>query len=257
MKHGVDFVNIWSVIEGNSVPTNCGFIDPSTLNKKPLYYHFQLLAENFKGTFLNGTTNKTNVKSLGSKNTSQVTVMIMNQELSTNYNYTVRLNSATVSGSSALKINIDGGLAKEYTDVISSQSTTLLRFDALGNIVEKIEYKLNGNADVNIPPTVTPMITTGVATSEAIETDFSFETKIFPNPSIGKFTIELSRKNTDEKPFDIEIYNLIGQSVYRKKSVFTDKKEEIELNPSIASGTYIVRIKQGDQMSTKKIVLSK
>lgn len=259
MKHSVDFVNLWSVIEGNTTQTNCGYIDPSTLYKKPLYYHFQLLAENFKGNFLNGTTNKVNVKSLGSKNSSQVTVMIMNQELTTNYNYTVRLNNATVGGTSALKINIDGGLAKEYSDVISSQSTILLRFDAVGNIVEKTEYKLNGNADANLPPTVTPMITTGVAAvSEAvIDNDFSFDAKIFPNPSIGKFTVELSRKNSEEKTYDIEIYNLIGQSVYRKKSTFIDGKEEIELNPSVASGTYIVRVRQGDNMSTKKIILNK
>ncbi len=256
MKNGVDFVNIWSVIEGNSVPTNCGFIDPSTHNKKPLYYHFQMMAENFKGTYLGGSGNQANVKVMGSKNSSQIIVMVMNQELTTNFNFTVGLNSTSVGGSSALKMNVDAGIAREYTDNISSQSTILLRFDPSGNLVEKTEYKLNGHADVNLPPTVTPMIATGIET-HTLTPDYEFQINVFPNPSVGKFTVALDKKSPDERTFEVEIYNLIGQSVYRKKFLFVDGKEEIELNPSIASGTYVVRIKQGDQMVTKKIILNK
>ncbi|HEY0030525.1 MAG TPA: hypothetical protein VGC65_07195, partial [Bacteroidia bacterium] len=45
LKKGVDFINLWSVIEGgSSIEDNCGYIDSPTGNKKPLYYHFQMMA---------------------------------------------------------------------------------------------------------------------------------------------------------------------------------------------------------------------
>ncbi|MCE3258751.1 MAG: hypothetical protein K0S12_392 [Bacteroidetes bacterium] len=82
MKQGVDFINLWSVIEGgNSVEDNCGYIDPLTGNKKPVYYHFQMMADNFKGSSVNCTTNQTNVKAFASTNSQQTTVMILNEEL--------------------------------------------------------------------------------------------------------------------------------------------------------------------------------
>ena len=258
MKNNLDFMNLWSVIEGNSVATNCGFIDPSTYNKKPEYYHFKMMAENFKGNYVNGTTNQLTVKSFGSKDAQQISVMILNEDLTNSYNYTVQLNTSAIGGSNALKININAGLAGQYTDVIASQSTTLLKFDGNGNIIEKTEYKLSGNAEANLPPTVTKLtITTGIASNDASAGISNFEVAVFPNPSLGKFTVQLNVQNPEEKNFEIELFNLIGQSVYRKNSIFTNAKEEIELDPSIADGTYIVRVKQGDRMITKKIIVEK
>lgn len=172
MKNSLDFINIWSVVEGNSIVNNIGFIDGSTNKKKPLYHHFKLLADNFKGNYVHGTTNQINVKSFGSKNSQQTSVLILNEDQYKNYNFTVKLNTASIGASNELNININAGSPKEYTGVISNQSTTLLKFDAAGNLIEKTEYKLSGNADVNLPPTVkilasalTATITTAGATS--------------------------------------------------------------------------------------------
>ena len=164
MKNGLDFINMWSVIEGNTTASNIGIIDATNNNKKPLFYHFKLVADNFKGNYLGGISNQTNIKSFGSQNAQQVSVIILNEDLTNNFNYTVRLDNSAIAGTSGLKININGGLAKEYTDVISNQSSVLLRFDALGNIIDKTEYKLSGNADANLPPTVTTITTAPVAT---------------------------------------------------------------------------------------------
>ncbi|MES2140877.1 MAG: T9SS type A sorting domain-containing protein [Bacteroidota bacterium] len=164
MKNGVDFFNLWSVIEGSSTALNIGFLDNSTGNKKPLYYHFKLLADNFKGNYVNGTTNQVNVKSFASEDGQQVAVMILNEDLTNNFTYTVRLNTTAIAGTSALKINANAGLAKEFTDVIQNQSTTLLLFDANGNIIKKSEYKLLGNANLNLPPTVTVLSSSQTAT---------------------------------------------------------------------------------------------
>jgi len=152
LKHGVDFINFWSVIEGNTNELNIGFIDRATFAKKPTFYHFQMMANNFKGTFINGTDNQANAKAFGSKSGSQISVMILNQDQAANFNYTVRLDNSTASGTNALKVNVNAGVAKEYSGTINNQSTTVLVFDVNGNIVKKIEYKMNGHASSNLKP---------------------------------------------------------------------------------------------------------
>lgn len=164
MKNSLDFINIWSVVEGNSITNNIGFIDGSTNKKKPLYHHFKLLADNFKGNYVHGTTNQVNVKSFGSKNSEQTCVLILNEDQTKNYNFTVKLNTLSIAASNELNININAGSPKEYTGVIENQSTTLLKFDATGNLIEKIEYKLSGNADVNLAPTATVLASALLAT---------------------------------------------------------------------------------------------
>ncbi|MEW6470200.1 MAG: T9SS type A sorting domain-containing protein, partial [Bacteroidota bacterium] len=251
MKSGVDFMNIWSVVEGNSVASSIGYIDPGTGNKKPAYHHFKMLADNFKGSYADGTDNQPNVKAFGSKDAQQICVMIMNQDLAANLNYTVRLNTGAVSGSNALKININAGVGAEYSGTIQNQSTTLLVFNAAGVIIRKCEYSLIGNAVNNQPPTCTDYITTGTnepgtSTVPAASAVFEFK-NIFPNPTAGKFTVQISRGPSEEEDFQVQIFNLIGQEVYNKKLTFLDGQEEIELSPAIASGTYILRVKEGSK----------
>ena len=160
MKRGVNILTFWSVIEGNSVALNIGYIDKYSGKRQPSYYHFKMMSENMNGTYADGTDNQTNVKAFGSKNTNgTTTVMVLNQDLNS-FKYTVRLNNDAVSGTNALKININAGFAKETTGSIDGQSTTMLTFDASGNLVKRTEYKLYGNADVDKAPTVTNITTT-------------------------------------------------------------------------------------------------
>lgn len=258
LKNSVDFFNFWSVIEGNSTESNIGYIDPGTKNKKSSFYHFKLMADNFKGNYANGTTNKTNVKAFGSKSSANITVMLMNQELTGSYNYTVRLNTSAVSGSPALKINVDAGVAMEYSDMIPSQSTVLLTFNSSGTIMKKTEYSLATHAIANLPPATTTFISTDVASPVVSPVaDDGFDIKVYPNPSLGKFTVGLNKANEDEREFEIVIINLIGQEVYRKKTVFANSKQEIDLNGGFAAGAYIVRVRKGEAEITRKIILEK
>lgn len=259
MKNSVDFFNMWSVVEGNNTVTNNGYIDPSSGNMKPTYYHFKMMAENFKGAVANCTTNLANVKSYASQNGQQVSVLILNEELAGTYNYTVRLNATAITGTNPLKINVNAGIAVEYTGSITNQSTTLLIFNAQGQIVKKYEYSLTGNAMANLAPTVTEFSATGVA---SVGNDGGvFELRnIYPNPSVGKFTIALNKGSAAaEQDIEVQFINILGQEVYLKKYSFEKGKESIELPPDIASGTYIVRVKEGDQDNylTKKIILVK
>jgi hypothetical protein len=257
MKNSIDFINLWSVAEGNSTANNIGFIDANTGIKKPAFYHFQMIAENFKGTFIDGISNQNKVKSFGSKSASQTSVVIMNQDLTNNFNYTVRLNSSSVTGTNALQINVNAGIASEYNDIVPAQSTVVLIFNSTGSIIKKIQYSLNDQAIANQPPTVTQYTTTGINETASNANNGSMEINVFPNPSADKLNITLSKSNTENKTFQVEVVNLSGQIVYQKSLYFKEGKEMIELKEDIANGIYIVRLKDGKQMITKKIVLEK
>ncbi|MGQ0829310.1 MAG: T9SS type A sorting domain-containing protein, partial [Bacteroidota bacterium] len=232
LKQGVDFINLWSVIEGsNSVQDNCGYIDPHTGNKKPVFHHFKMMAENFKGNSVNCTSNQTNVKSFGCQNEQETCVLIMNQDLTKNHDFTVRLNAASISGSDPLKINVNANIAQEYSDVIPNQSSILLVFNPSGRIVRKIEYSLINHASANLPPSTMEFITTDIASKVNAE-DGPFDINIFPNPSSGKFTVEINKVNAKEKDIEIILFNMLGQEVYKTKSAFLNKKETIELDES-------------------------
>lgn len=251
MKNGVSFINLWSVIEGNSISSNCGYIDKYTGNKTPTYYHFQMMAENFKGNNVNCTLNQANVKSFASSDSQQVCVMIMNEELTTNHSYTVRLNNNAIANSSTLKVNADANIQAEYTDLIQNQSTILLVFDKLGNLVRKCEYTLANQAVNNLPPACTPYITTSAS---APSHTGGLDINMYPNPTTGFLTIELEQAKQQSK-YSIDILNLVGQVVYRREDSFRNGKEEIVLDAGLSRGVYIVCVREGESFVAKRIVL--
>ena len=154
-SHGVDFVTFWSVIEGSTTNGNeLGFIGADG-TKKPAYYHYQMMAANFRGNYASTTDTQSLVKTFAADASDQTAVLIMNQDQSNSFNYTVRLNTGTVSGSNPLKINVDAGLAVESSGTIATESTILLVFDSAGVLKKKIEYKLYGHANSGLAPTVT------------------------------------------------------------------------------------------------------
>lgn len=154
MQQGVDFITFWSTIEGNGL----SYISSDGATRRPSYYHFQMVAQNFRGSSVPVTdNNQPNVKEFGAEDTDQVAVMILNQDTSSSFNYTVRLDTGTVSGTNPLKINVDAGISAEYSGTISTESSIVLIFNASGAIKRKIEYKLYGHANATppSPPAVT------------------------------------------------------------------------------------------------------
>ena len=71
---------------------------------------------------------------------------------------------------------------------------------------------------------------------------------IYPNPFTNSFRIELNEVNNDT---EISIINMLGKEV---KQIITNQIEtEINLS-KYSSGIYFVKVKQGDVISTKKII---
>jgi hypothetical protein len=141
LQYGVDFVNFWSVVEGDEL----GYIGHDSGVKRPSYYHFQMMAKNFRGSVVTATDNRDNVKSFAAKDSDQVAVILLNQEQSTDLSYTVRLNTTTIA-TSTLKVNVDAAMTGEASGTIDRQSSIVLIFDSGGALRKKIEYKRYGSS---------------------------------------------------------------------------------------------------------------
>jgi hypothetical protein len=276
MKQGVSMMNIWSVIEGNNQELNIGYLDRTTGAKKPAYYHFKLMAENFRGEFVNGTSNNNKVKVFGSKSSQLIQVIVMNQDQGSQQNFTVRLNQAAIAGNAALKINMNADVNVEYNGVINKESTILLTFNTNGVLVKKTEYSIT-HAAAGQAPVVTEYnggvagTSNGQGNTElttAVEENASdfismkgFSMNVFPNPAKSKFTIELDRPNKQDVKFQVEIFDLMGRLVYSQTSVFPERQQKLDLSGnSLAEAVYIVRVREvGDKDNWKsaKVILFK
>ena len=85
---------------------------------------------------------------------------------------------------------------------------------------------------------------------KSIETD-EFELQIFPNPFRESLFLEFSIM--DDLPTTIELYDITGKSVFRKK--IQGRQDKIELtNLNLSSGIYIINIKHGEHEITDKII---
>jgi hypothetical protein len=77
--------------------------------------------------------------------------------------------------------------------------------------------------------------------------------KIYPNPSDGIFTIEINK--TESNKVSVEILDITGKLVYRNDyPVLGNLKETIDLQ-NLNKGMYFLRVKEGEKISTVKIIL--
>jgi hypothetical protein len=262
MKKGVAIMNFWSVVEGGNDEQNIGFLNRGNGAKKPSYYHFQMVSQNFKGMYADGTDNQANVKSFGSKDGTQVAVMVMNQDAGTNFNYTVRLNGDAVTGTNVLKINISAGIAAEYSGSIESQSSQVLVFDLSGNLIKKIEYKLNTHASAGLPPAVTTYgdpsagngnapssPTTGVSSPAVVDV---FNVAVGPNPSNEHFGFKVNTSH--EEPITVRVYDMNGRLCVEEKNVTGN--ETVKIGATLSAGHYIAQVEQGLKKQTIKLIKS-
>ncbi len=78
---------------------------------------------------------------------------------------------------------------------------------------------------------------------------------VYPNPTNGNITLTIN--NLREGKIDINIKNILGETVYRSQEENTGSELTRQINLQIlASGTYFIRIKNLDKVYVKKIVIS-
>lgn len=164
MEQKVEFITFWSTAEGCSscgeasgYATSHGYIHPGSWTadpngKKPSYYHYQLVAGNFAGTYCAGSTTLSDVKTFGSKNTatSQVSVMVMNMSESTAHNsFTLDLNNTTGG------VKINAGINRQHTFSIAAQTTKVYVFNLSGDLVKECSYSVTNAVNKAAPSCTT------------------------------------------------------------------------------------------------------
>lgn len=162
------FLNFWSIKEGAgpNYEGNIGYLnnDPNKFGgvggKKPTYWHFQLMAQNFNGTFFENTftTNNQKLKAYAYQNSTEIGVLLMNQYETApplyGHNFNISFDNGTTAGnaSAPFQVNLDMAIANSYNCYIKTESTVLLKFNATtGDLISRTEYNIE-DAGNNVGP---------------------------------------------------------------------------------------------------------
>ena len=142
------------------------------------------------------------------------------------------------SGSSdgAIDVTITGG-GQPYTISWDSGQTTE---DISGLAAGDYTITVTDTSGCTVQATFTVLSTVGVD-ENLVDNNLS----IYPNPSLGQFTIALEGK------FDYEITDSRGRLIITN---YSNDKEEIDLS-AFEAGVYFIRVQQDGQMAIRKLIL--
>lgn len=153
----MEFVNPWSAQEGDCTDgkgyiSDCG--SGPTYNYRPTYWHYKMIASNFKGDFLpNLLGNSGNYKTFAYMNTAnEIGVIVMNQDIQsprgtdiTTKTVGISFNNNTPTETLKLKLNITSPVptTTSYSCTITNETTMLLVFNrTTGALIRKEVYNL-------------------------------------------------------------------------------------------------------------------
>ena len=83
------------------------------------------------------------------------------------------------------------------------------------------------------------------------DSELNFE--VYPNPFDEEISINIPY--TENQTAQIDIYNAAGQHVYSQSDIATGR--EVNIQPNVAAGVYIVRVKMGDLQHHVKLIKTK
>jgi plastocyanin len=87
------------------------------------------------------------------------------------------------------------------------------------------------------------------------ETAMLANISIYPNPTNGKFNLEFNNADIpSEKDCNLEIYNINGQKIYQTPVLYPTSEFDLSTQ---SNGIYFIKIKNGQAVLTKKIVIEK
>ena len=209
MEKSVSFMSFWSVIEGysgNTYLTDIGYIGTETSQNRPTYWHYQMVAENFSGTYfpnISTATGQTNFKAFACSTATELHVLIMNQDQqsprgsdNSTESFVVNFDGTTpTSGTMRFAFaagnttTYSGGLQSGiYTCSIQKETSMFLAFNkTTGQLTQNKVYSLQ---DALRPNDVGPNSaggTTATINSQALYTNYN-SANVYTNIAIGVST---------------------------------------------------------------------
>jgi len=85
-------------------------------------------------------------------------------------------------------------------------------------------------------------------------TDKEFVFNVYPNPSNGSFAIQFENKRDTDVL--IQIYDITGKQVFSEQKMFNSGIQQHQVSGNLSDGLYHVKLISGENISSKKIVIS-
>jgi hypothetical protein len=154
IEQDLEFMNMWSVSESSP---DRGYIINSTGQPRSSYFHYQMLAQNFKGKFYSGTieSGATGFKAFAAKSCNGINIMVLNyNDNTTNTTYNqVKINlNGTMPSTSGSVLDIQIGTGTGYpastsvTAPIGNEETLLIHCDPCGRPIWYTRYSSSMSA---------------------------------------------------------------------------------------------------------------
>ena len=131
MKYEATYATSWSMFEhgGDRKGSDFSFIDGTNMIPRPSYRHMQMIAKNFSGVYVDGTSSTKDIITFGSVDKNKISVMIMNRSKNP-MNYTLSLNNKkTPKNIENVTLTINANSKKIQTGNIAALSTQTLVFE--------------------------------------------------------------------------------------------------------------------------------
>ena len=161
-------------------------------------------------------------------------------------NVTWEIAEVTIGGSN---VNLNLGWTQAQENGTFDRNTAKIGHFVSGNWTEETSGAVSGSNPYTLLGTgISSFSPFSVMNFSALSVSDLIESKmaIYPNPSNGEFTIQVSDSFVGGKS---TIYNLLGQVVKTYSMVETIQ------NATLEKGVYLIEINKGNQVSTKKIII--
>ena len=79
---------------------------------------------------------------------------------------------------------------------------------------------------------------------------------VYPNPTNSAFVIELHDATKISTAVEIQMFNVLGQSVYLNRIQMSNGmiQQEVKFNATFAAGTYLVKVTVNDRVFVEELV---
>ena len=141
MRKGAFAMNAWSMLEGQTerAGTDLSLFDKDYKGRSN-YYHCLMLGQNLKKNYVSTTDNQSTVVVIPMADSTGVAVMILNENRTSGYDYSLRLDNGAFTLPHALQIKVNAGINMEITGSITQHATQTLVFNTLGTMVKRYTY---------------------------------------------------------------------------------------------------------------------
>ncbi|MBA3649156.1 MAG: T9SS type A sorting domain-containing protein [Chitinophagales bacterium] len=118
----------------------------------------------------------------------------------------------------------------------------------------KVQVTLKSDSCSRFSAPVT--VTSSCRLSDGID-DNILGLSIFPNPADNKFTINLREQGATDRPAIMQMINTLGQVIYTRTEMIVKGKliTEINLEPTLSSNTYLVKIITAEKVYTEQLII--